>query len=114
MTEVAPAAAPNGKTLLSVSGMTCNNCARHVQEALLSVPEVQGAEVRLESNSASVRWKPGRSEQPEKLLEAVNQAGYSARLQTSPLDIANNRWSPLSGWFFNVVAGACVTIPLMF
>jgi Cu+-exporting ATPase len=94
--------------------MTCNNCARHVQEALLSVPEVQGAEVQLENNSASVRWKPGRSEQPEKLLEAVNQAGYSARLQTSPSDIANKRWSPLSGWFFNVVAGACVTIPLMF
>ena len=41
-----PAVAGGGaKTLLAVQGMTCGNCARHVTEALQSVPGVAFAAV---------------------------------------------------------------------
>jgi len=32
---------------LAISGMTCANCARHVTEAIQSVPVVQSASVNL-------------------------------------------------------------------
>ena len=40
----------------AITGMTCANCARHVTEAIQSVPGVGSATVRLEANRASVRW----------------------------------------------------------
>ena len=46
-------------TELKISGMTCGNCARHVAEALRTVPSVQTADVQLEENAATVRWKNG-------------------------------------------------------
>src|SRR6184192_1880054 len=46
-------------TELAISGMTCGNCARHVTEALQSVPGVRSAAVSLEGKSASVKWTPG-------------------------------------------------------
>ena len=48
-------AAPQA-TELSVSGMTCGNCARHVTEAIQSVPGVHSASVNLDARRASVRW----------------------------------------------------------
>ena len=51
-----PAAGP--VTELSVSGMTCSNCARHVTEAIQAVPGVRSATVSLESRRAQVRWSP--------------------------------------------------------
>ena len=43
----------------AITGMTCANCARHVTEAIQSVPGVSSATVRLEANRASVRWAAG-------------------------------------------------------
>src|SRR5438046_1333303 len=43
-------------TELAISGMTCGNCARHVTEALQSVPGVRSANVKLDKQQASVRW----------------------------------------------------------
>jgi cation transport ATPase len=51
-------------TELSVSGMTCGNCARHVTEAIQSVPGVHSATVSLDSHSASVRWAAEGSRNP--------------------------------------------------
>jgi len=61
-------------TTLSIAGMSCNNCVRHVGDALRGVPGVTAVEVSL----------PGRAEvthddvAPEALLAAVESAGYEA------------------------------------
>lgn len=108
----APAIQGNGKTDLRVTGMTCANCARHVREALVSVPGVQSAEVQLEQGTASVRWSDGDSHDAAALLKSLDEAGYPATVDAG--EARANRWSPLSGWLFNVVAGTAVTLPLMF
>src|SRR5262249_49938154 len=54
-----PTDATSEPTELSVKGMTCGNCARHVAESIRGVPEVAGASVELEKGRATVRWKNG-------------------------------------------------------
>jgi Cu+-exporting ATPase len=96
-------------TELVVSGMTCNNCARHVTEALRSVPGVQRAVVDLEHGAATVRWSREANHDPGPLLHALDEAGYSAQLKTG----STSSRSLLTGWRFNVILGLGVTIPLM-
>ena len=76
-------------TELSVEGMTCNNCARHVTEAIQSVPGVRSASVALEAGRASVRWTAEAAPNPASLVEAIKRAGYVAR--PAPTDRAA-RW----------------------
>ena len=64
---------------LKVEGMTCNNCARHVTEAIQSVPGVRHASVTLDANRASVRWQPGVAENIPAVLNAIKAAGYEAK-----------------------------------
>ena len=61
--------------ILNVSGMTCQNCLRHVRNAILKTPGVQSAEVSLESGRAVVT---GGNLEPDRLVQAVQRAGYSA------------------------------------
>lgn len=104
---------PSRVTELAVSGMTCANCARHVTEAIQSVPGVDSASVRLDAGEAEVRWR-GAANLPA-VVAAVKEAGYEAR----PMDghqhggAVGGGWSPLAGWRFNVVAGLAATVPLM-
>lgn len=106
-------ATPARVTNLRVSGMTCNNCARHVTEALQSVPGVRSAEVQLEEGSATVRWN-GESPDSSQLLGALAEAGYPGEV-VEPGGEAKprNKWSPFEGWLFNVVVGLAVTLPMM-
>ncbi|HZV35175.1 MAG TPA: cation-translocating P-type ATPase, partial [Verrucomicrobiae bacterium] len=99
-----------GTTELRVTGMTCNNCARHVTEAIQSVPEVASASVQLDAGRAVVRWRDGAN--VEGVLRAVAEAGYEAK----PIEekaSAKTKWSPLMGWRFNVVVGLICTVPLL-
>jgi len=73
------------ETRLRIEGMTCGNCARHVQEALLSVPNVAGAEVDLETASALVSWTK-HPETFDPLLQAVAGAGYTAIVEAAGAD----------------------------
>lgn len=60
---------------LSIGGMTCGNCVRHVTEALRGVEGVQGADVNLETATARVVVD---GVQRPALIAAVVDAGYSA------------------------------------
>ena len=64
---------------LRVDGMTCNNCARHVTEAIQSVPGVQSASVSLPKKTASVRWQTGAAQNLSAVITAVSEAGYEAK-----------------------------------
>ncbi|HEY2953375.1 MAG TPA: cation-translocating P-type ATPase [Verrucomicrobiae bacterium] len=99
----------------SLSGMTCNNCARHVTEAIQSVAGVASAAVSLETNHATVRWRADAAPSAAAVVQAVKAAGYEARViegRGSKVE-GGREWSPLDGWRFNVVVGLACTVPLM-
>lgn len=61
---------------LGVGGMTCDDCVRHVTDALESVPGVERAEVSLASRSAVVQ---AQADVPSAALaSAVRERGYNA------------------------------------
>lgn len=60
------------KKLLRVEGMMCQNCARHVKEALEGVNGVESVEVNLEAKTAAVA---GNAEDAA-LKAAVEEEGY--------------------------------------
>jgi P-type Cu+ transporter len=108
-------AAQGETTELSVSGMTCNNCVRHVTEALQGVPGVRTVSTELETGSAKVRWSAGERADVGALVGAVDEAGYKAAIKDGAEKPASNwaKWSPLAGWQFNVYFGIAVTLPLI-
>ena len=68
----------NMKTTFKISGMSCQNCVRHVTEALKSVNGVTEVEVDLVSGDAKVE----HAEVPtELLIRAVAEAGYEAEVK---------------------------------
>ena len=65
-------------TQLQISGMTCQSCATHVQEALQGVPGVRQAQVFYPEGLANVSADAGID--AERLLAAVVARGYGAAL----------------------------------
>jgi copper chaperone CopZ len=66
------------RTELRVDGMHCDNCVRHVRDALAEIPGVS-AEVDLASATATVThptWVPVRT-----LLDMVDEAGYEVAVR---------------------------------
>jgi P-type Cu+ transporter len=110
-----PTATSNpGVTGFSVAGMSCNNCARHVTEAIQAVPGVDHVAVQLESGRATVHWRPETVPAVGPVVEAVRRAGYQARpLEEAGANAGPPSASPLVGWKFNVIFGAVLTLPLM-
>jgi Cu+-exporting ATPase len=105
-------AAPPPRTELAITGMTCSNCARHVTEAIQSVPGVHSATVRLETNQASVRWAAGAEASVAAVIQAVEKEGYGASITEAhaPEPSGHN----LGGWQLNLWVGVLGTAPLMF
>ena len=65
-----------------ISGMTCQNCVRHVTRALSALPGVTGVDVRLENNSATIE---SSSPLPfDQVRAAVSEAGYEASEENDP------------------------------
>src|SRR5262245_11825379 len=71
-------------TTLFITGMTCANCARHVTEAIQSVPGVRAASVSLHGRLASVHSIAGREVNVPAIIQAVEEAGYGARVLETP------------------------------
>ena len=108
----APESEVSDGTQFSVQGMTCQNCARHVREAISSVAGVSTASVNLEQHSATVRWAAEAEPNVEAVVRAVNEAGYEARAvaKREPSEEARSRW--FKGWGLNLVIGIPVTVLL--
>ncbi|HUG30298.1 MAG TPA: heavy metal translocating P-type ATPase [Candidatus Limnocylindria bacterium] len=75
-----------------VEGMTCASCVNRITRFLRNVDGVEDANVNLATESATVRFDPGRVAAPA-LLAAVDAAGYVARLDqaaaaAAPTDVA--------------------------
>ena len=100
-------------TRMAVAGMTCQNCARHVTEAIQKVAGVSRATVRLEAGQAEIHWIGGMSPDLAAIQRSVADAGFEA----SPLDdeaasAPRSPWSPLAGWRFNAAVGLAALVPL--
>jgi copper chaperone CopZ len=62
---------------ISIEGMTCANCIRHVSDALSGIEGVALKEVGM--GTARIEHDPAQA--PEaKIIEAVREAGYPARI----------------------------------
>jgi copper chaperone len=60
---------------LSIAGMTCENCARHVRDALAELPGVRSAQVDLERAKATLDTN---ADVPREMLTAaLDEAGYT-------------------------------------
>lgn len=66
----------NNTIQLEVTGMTCGHCQSAVLKALKAVSGVQDAQVDLASGKAFVEGSPD----PQQLLVAVQEEGYTARV----------------------------------
>ena len=67
--------------MLAVDGMTCNGCVRSVTNAIARVPGVSKVDVSLADKRATVDYDPAAAN-PEALVAAVVDAGFSARAAT--------------------------------
>jgi copper chaperone CopZ len=63
---------------MSVTGMTCGNCAHGVERTLAATPGVTKAAVNLEAGAAIAEYDPDRVT-PEALVNAVRELGYGAK-----------------------------------
>jgi P-type Cu+ transporter len=66
---------------LDIEGMTCASCVAHVEKRLHGLEGVS-ASVNLATESARVTAAAGVTD--ERLVDAVRQAGYDARVRTAP------------------------------
>jgi P-type Cu+ transporter len=97
---------------LAISGMTCANCARHVTEAIQSIPGVHSASVSLDAHQAVVRWLPGSTTNIPAIISAVEAAGYGAAIIEAKAAHDHSQHK-LSGWQLNLWIGVLGTVPLM-
>ncbi|MDR7440497.1 MAG: cation transporter, partial [Armatimonadota bacterium] len=66
--------------VLDVHGMTCDACARHVQQALEAVPGVAFAEVP-DWRAGQARVRAAGEVTDALLVQAVQEAGYRAAVR---------------------------------
>ena len=98
-------------TELLVSGMTCGNCARHVTEAIQSVPGVRSATVSLDSHIAAVRWTPEAPQDTAAVIEAIEKEGYGAKVIEAHEHAHEEH--KLAGWQTSLLIAVFGTAPLM-
>ena len=67
---------------LPIVGMTCSSCANRVEKRLNRIDGVE-ATVNFATERATVEFDPGQVE-PQELVEAVGETGYTATLPASP------------------------------
>lgn len=66
------------EAILSVDGMTCPSCIRHVESALSELEGIEKVEVKLKDGKVRVEHDPSRSTIAE-MIQALGEAGYESR-----------------------------------
>lgn len=67
-------------TTLTVKGMSCGNCVRHVEGALKKLPGVASVTVDLSAGQATVDYNP-EEVNITLLRQAVRDAGYEVTVE---------------------------------
>lgn len=66
-------------TTLTVHGMTCGSCVRHVGDALRALDGIVAVDVKLRDGLAIIEHDPGRAS-IDTMIAALDAAGYQARV----------------------------------
>ncbi|XP_043560876.1 copper-transporting ATPase 1-like isoform X3 [Chiloscyllium plagiosum] len=77
---------------ISVEGMTCNSCVQTIEQQIGKLQGVCKITVSLENHNAAVMYNP-EFQTPESLQEAIDDMGFEATLNASPMIIPQE--SPL-------------------
>jgi Cu2+-exporting ATPase len=98
---------------LVIQGMHCAACAFTVEEALMSVPGVQSAEVNAATHRAKVVWSEAHVK-PSAWMAAINKVGYGALpAADSSLRQARHEEGRRALWRW-LVAGFCMMQVMMY
>jgi Cu+-exporting ATPase len=100
---------PSDTVSLSISGMTCASCVGRVERALNKVPGVTGVSVNLATEKAQVT---SVGVPVERLIAAVEKAGYDAAIPSDAATTAEEPGSRLPMWW-PVAASALLSLPLI-
>jgi Cu+-exporting ATPase len=97
---------------IAIRGMTCSACVNRVERALRKVPGVADANVNYATEVATVHWPEAAQLTPERLVQAVKDAGYDAAWQQedAPPPAVNTRWRHTWG---EVSLATALSLPLL-
>ena len=100
---------------LSISGMSCASCVGRVEKQLLAVPGVLEAQVNLATEEAVVTLAEG-AVSPDRLVQAVQKAGYESHLKTEGKqgsnDQADRRAEEQGRLKRSMILAAALTLPI--
>lgn len=84
------------KCKFDISGMTCSSCQAHVEKAVKKLDGAENVNVNLLTNSMNVEFDEGILDE-QKIIKAVEDAGYGATLNSSSNTALNNNKRSASG-----------------
>ena len=96
---------------LQVGGMTCNNCARKVMEAVRKTSGIHSVSANVQSGRATVRWNSPAEKNVPAVVAAITGAGFAAKELTAPQP--GEAPARQSHWQWNLILGLSVTGSLM-
>ncbi len=104
--------APTHSGQIAIRGMTCSACVNRVERALRKVPGVADANVNYATEVATVHWPDAAQLTPERLVQAVHDAGYEAAWQQEdapPPELSTSWWQTWG----EVSLASALSLPLL-
>ncbi|HET6225090.1 MAG TPA: heavy metal-associated domain-containing protein [Bacteroidia bacterium] len=77
--------------VIGVDGLTCSACSFATQKSLLELKSVDSVHMELETNTATVYFRPGQKVNVKDLAKKVVDAGFSVRSISATLNV--NEWN---------------------
>ncbi len=71
---------------VSIEGMSCGKCVARVEDALDELSEVSAHKVDLDNDAASITLSDTDDETRQRVLRAIEEAGYLASVDEHPID----------------------------
>ncbi|MBK8975050.1 MAG: heavy metal translocating P-type ATPase [Planctomycetes bacterium] len=116
MTTLLPVSAPEGRTVLDLTGMTCAACVVRVERAIRKVDGVIDVSVNLATQRASVAFEAGLATRTD-IANAVQEAGYGILEATPQAAVAADRTEherlERRSLRRDLLAAAAATLPLL-
>lgn len=75
----------NEKITLTVNGMTCSSCERHIEGEVIKLSGVSSVKASYSGKSATVEYTPGKVNK-EKIIAAINSTGYTVQENANPTE----------------------------
>ncbi len=70
---------------LNIGGMTCASCVKSIENTVSKLKGIESVTVNLATEQATIKYDP-KSLQPRKIVEAIEEIGYTATLGAEEVD----------------------------